>query len=161
MRTVKPARDDPQHARILDASAVSEYSSRRQDGGYSGIFLVDLGGVWVDDARIANILRQLSNSEPGSHVTLRALSKPLGLSERRLGRLFKQEFGMTFHHLVRNLRMTNAARVLRESSLIMKEIAFQTGYNATSNFSRDFKVEHGVSPREYRRSFNRQGKKAI
>jgi AraC-like DNA-binding protein len=50
------------------------------------------------------------------------------------------------------LRMNRACRLLAESSLPVKDIAAQLGYDDPFYFSRLFKSVHAVAPTEYRTS---------
>ena len=51
---------------------------------------------------------------------------------------------------IRQVRMETAARLLRESSESIDEIALQTGFTSTKYFTRIFKETFGVLPRQYR-----------
>lgn len=46
--------------------------------------------------------------------------------------------------------MTQAAKLLQQHSLTIKEIAHLCGYEDVSNFYRDFKRVHGMTPQSLR-----------
>lgn len=51
---------------------------------------------------------------------------------------------------IRSIRMSVAARLLRETPIPVQEIAFQTGFSTTKYFNRVFKDTFGASPANYR-----------
>ena len=50
------------------------------------------------------------------------------------------------------VRISEARRLLKETDLPVREIAFQTGYDDPLNFSRMFRKVCGVSPTQFRNS---------
>jgi AraC-like DNA-binding protein len=54
---------------------------------------------------------------------------------------------------LQGLRMQAACRLLVESTLPVHEIATQAGYSDEFYFSRRFRIEQGMPPREYRRAY--------
>lgn len=85
-----------------------------------------------------------------------AIASHLGLSRSRFEHLFKAETGTTFRAHLRQIRLSTALHLLLNSRLRVKEISAQCGYASTSNLSREFKREFGVTPSEYRHSTSRQ-----
>jgi AraC-like DNA-binding protein len=101
------------------------------------------------DRRVGCALRVIEVGR--ENVTLRALARQFGTSERHLGRLFKQQVGVTFHDCLRSRRMRHASELLTTSTMAVKQIAGATGYSDTSNFVRDFHIFFGHTPKEHRR----------
>lgn len=102
------------------------------------------------DPRIGIVLTIIEEQKGDIHLGLNASSTVLGVSEAHLSRLFKREVGVTFRQYLRKRRMTQAAELVSDSSLAIKRIALVSGYSDVSNFYRDFKQIHGVSPRKWR-----------
>ena len=65
-------------------------------------------------------------------------------------RVLRRERGLTFADLLRDVRLQEAQRLLRESSCSMKEIAFRVGFRHPSQFTRAFTGTCGVSPSQFR-----------
>ncbi|GAA4496500.1 GlxA family transcriptional regulator [Gluconacetobacter tumulicola] len=67
-------------------------------------------------------------------------------SERHLERMFHHAFGwgIAAHH--RTLRLAKARTMLRETDLMVTEIAAATGFESRSSFSRAYREVFGVSP---------------
>jgi AraC-like DNA-binding protein len=79
-----------------------------------------------------------------------ALARLAGLSAAHFGELFKHQTGCAPRDYLHLLRIHQACRLLRDSTLSVKEIAARTGYGDPFHFSRQFKAFQGLSPSEYR-----------
>ncbi|MFS0724066.1 response regulator transcription factor [Paenibacillus sp. 1P07SE] len=63
---------------------------------------------------------------------------------------FKAKVGRTFIQYLTDVRMAEAVRLLKETTLSLWDIAEFTGFSNASYFSAKFKKVYGVSPSEYR-----------
>lgn len=79
----------------------------------------------------------------------------MGLSYKYLNGMFKRETGMTALRYHTCLRMNEAARLLRETSLSVTEIADRLGYANVFYFSNVFKKLNGIPPGTMREIFLR------
>jgi AraC-like DNA-binding protein len=62
----------------------------------------------------------------------------------------KSLVGMSPIDFLRRLRMQRAEQLIARSSMNVSEIAYAVGYTDPKYFSRCFKKETGLTPREYR-----------
>lgn len=67
-------------------------------------------------------------------------------------RVFKCKTGTTILQYLKGLRMHEARRLLKQTTLPVGEIAHMTGYNDANYFTNVFKKEMGVSPTGFRRN---------
>ena len=81
--------------------------------------------------------------------TLKELSVLYHKNEKYMGRTFKKEMGMTFHHYCLMLRLKKAELLLSETSDKIIDIALECGFNNVSYFNRAFKAQYGMSPSEF------------
>lgn len=102
------------------------------------------------DPRIGIVVKIIEEQEGEIHLTLKASSRLLGVTEAHLLRLFKREVRMTFRRYLRKQRMAQAAELLSDPSMAIKWIALVSGYSDVSNFYRDFKQIYAMSPRKLR-----------
>ncbi|MFB9328333.1 helix-turn-helix domain-containing protein [Paenibacillus aurantiacus] len=86
----------------------------------------------------------------GEPIQLEQVANYFYLSSRHLARLFRQELGTTFTSYVQTLRLQEAARLLRESELSVKQIADATGFGTVHYFTRLFRQHTGTPPALYR-----------
>lgn len=70
----------------------------------------------------------------------------LGVSERRLGRLFSERVGHGFAAAYRDLRLARARGLMRQSSLPLAEIAYASGFSSHSHLSTAYRAAFGLSP---------------
>lgn len=104
------------------------------------------------DVRIRILLRIIDERAGVLQLSSRELGSLLGLSEARILRLFAAETGKHLCTYVREVKMTRAAELLKDSLIPIKMIAAHCGYGVVSNFYRDFKIVHGTSPKQMRQA---------
>lgn len=85
-------------------------------------------------------------------IDVNVLCSQINYSRSYLSRIFKAEVGMTIPEYLCKVRMENARFLLRDSSLSVKEVASSVGINDPFYFSKLFKKEIGLSPKEFRDS---------
>jgi AraC family transcriptional regulator, transcriptional activator of pobA len=77
----------------------------------------------------------------------------LQVSHKKLNETAKNITGKTACHLVEEKIVTEAKKILTQGKQQVKQIAWQLGYEDQYYFSRMFKKQVGISPREYRKQF--------
>ena len=84
-------------------------------------------------------------------ISVRAIARNVGLSERRFIQLFKSEVGMTPKRFSRVQRFQRARAVIhsQEDGADWTGIAFECGYFDQSHFIREFREFSGMSPAAY------------
>ena len=86
--------------------------------------------------------------------TIAALARLVNLSPSRLRHLFKNETGLTPNQFIKEVRLSEAEKLLRNTFLRVKEIMNRVGFLDESHFGHEFKKTYGVSPSKYRNSAN-------
>lgn len=66
--------------------------------------------------------------------------------------VFKQYTGYNFVNYLKNIRITEAKKLLETTELLVAEIALAVGYDSDKHFMKIFKKICGVSPTEYRKN---------
>jgi AraC-like DNA-binding protein len=82
-------------------------------------------------------------------LTLGTLAQTLGRQAAYLGRLFRDEIGVTVREYVTRARMMNGAVQVR-SGVKIEAVALDLGYQSKKNFYRQFKRRFGMTPDAYR-----------
>jgi transcriptional regulator GlxA family with amidase domain len=103
----------------------------------------------LSDWRIATALRIAEARFQDHGVNIRAIARECRTSARYLGRLFRKHVGMSFHQHLFELRMRAAGAMLKASPRPVKEVASLVGYRDISNFVKDFRRYHEITPRRY------------
>lgn len=79
-------------------------------------------------------------------------SEELGISEKYLYALLKEQTGRTFASYLEDLRIQFARQCLEETDWSNEKIAQESGFGSTNSFYRVFKKQTGVSPSVYRKN---------
>lgn len=79
------------------------------------------------------------------------LARHAGLSPSRFRERFHRELGMTPRDFLKDLRMNEGKRLLRETRRPIKEIAERCGYGDLVAFSRAFQARFATTPARYRK----------
>lgn len=98
----------------------------------------------IQDYVLANLRADLS---------VPALAKHAGMSERSFARVFREETGTTPAEFVENARIDAARRMAEDSDLPAKRLADAVGYANVDGFRRAFGRRLGLTLFEYRRRF--------
>lgn len=135
-----------------------ELVGRMRDGGASPDFLSAQAQAQSQpmNSRVVAAMRELSRdlaNPPG----LSELAERVGLSERRLGELFREATGTTAFAWLREQRFQLACHLLAQGALDIQEIASEVGYGSASNFTAMFRERLGVTPSDYRQAARQTG----
>lgn len=84
------------------------------------------------------------------NLRLGETARHVGMSESAFSRYFARVSGVGFSDTVRRLRLAQAGKLLRGTTLPVAAIAHRVGYGNLSNFNRQFRAQHGHTPREHR-----------
>ena len=123
--------------------------------------LLYLGGLKVDSKNclteyqseqieiIRKIHEQLTEHME-QRFTIETLSKQYLINPTTLKAMFKSVYGTSIAAHIKEHRMEKAAKLLRETSLSIAEIAESVGYDSQSRFTAAFKAYCGKLPKDYR-----------
>lgn len=78
------------------------------------------------------------------------LARAVGTNTRNLNDAFRKFTGVTALNYLREARMKEAGRLLRETGLDVQTIAADLGYGNAANFATAFRERFGMSPRQFR-----------
>ena len=87
-----------------------------------------------------------------SEISLDDVSKEVNVSPYYFSKLFKEEVGENFIDYLTSVRIDRAKNALRDPALSVREVGAMSGYSDPNYFSRIFKKQTGMTPREYRDS---------
>ncbi|HEY5880175.1 MAG TPA: AraC family transcriptional regulator [Nakamurella sp.] len=100
--------------------------------------------------KVDAVLRYITDNLAGE-VRLEDAARTVGMTPSALSRFFTRAAGRGFAETVRRLRVIRACTMLFETDRPIADICFDAGYQNLSNFNRQFRLETGLTPREYRR----------
>ncbi|OPC51409.1 helix-turn-helix transcriptional regulator [Elizabethkingia anophelis] len=103
----------------------------------------------VHDIEAIYRVKALIIEDLGVPPVISELSVLAGMSPTKLKRLFSQIFGNSIFSYYQNLRMKEAAALLREKKYSVSEVGYKLGFTNLGHFSRIFKQHIGMSPKKY------------
>ena len=115
---------------------------------------------YSDPANRLNKLEKATIAEKAEHfikmnfsedISIEDISRKLHVHSSHLMRTFKKENGMTISHYRNLIRIKEAKDLLTNSNLSLIEITFIVGFKNQQYFTRVFKEEEGITPKEYKR----------
>lgn len=71
------------------------------------------------------------------------------ISYGHLSKCFRQMEGTSFNHYLLDFRIEEAKRLMRENLYPISEISYKVGIDDPNYFSKCFKKNSGLSPKEY------------
>lgn len=83
-------------------------------------------------------------------ITLEELADKFYINKFYLTRVFKEQFGMSIHNYLLQIRITHAKQLLRFTQKSVESIGLECGMGELYYFSRTFKKVEGISPSKYR-----------
>lgn len=98
---------------------------------------------------IRDIIRfiHLNYCEP---LSLKMLSQQFHMSVPYISRMFKEQTGQNFSDYIQTLRIKRACSLLVSTSMLIRDVSIDVGFEQFRTFSRVFRDVLGVTPREYR-----------
>ena len=88
------------------------------------------------------------------NLSLAQLEEDLHISKHYISHLFGDKLNIGFNDYINSLRITYAARLLRETNDPIIDVSENSGFNSLRTFNRAFKKHMGISPRDYRNNKN-------
>jgi AraC-like DNA-binding protein len=103
-------------------------------------------------ADVINIAKSISYMERNftTPISIEQLSAESNFSVRQFSRIFRDTYKMTPGQYILTLRIQHACSLLKNSALSISDIAFQSGFNDSNYFSRQFHKMFHITPREFR-----------
>lgn len=104
----------------------------------------------VNKELIQKIKQELDTSHD-RFFSVDAIARKFGISERHLVRLFKEYNEITPNEYIKNIRISNAKILLKDTNKGIIDIAYDVGFKSISIFYKCFKNQVGTTPKQYRK----------
>lgn len=108
-------------------------------------------------ARIVASVTEYVEQYYAQKITLDDVARNVFISPSYLSKLIKTQTGRSFRHLVNMTRIAEAVRLLENTEKPLSEIAFLTGFEDHSYFTKVFKRHTGMNPSDYRHTHGTGG----
>lgn len=102
-----------------------------------------------DEQLMERLMEVVNRNLPDSKFTVENLAEEVGISRVQLHRKLKEMAGISTSEFIRNMRLKQAAKLLKEKGVNVSQIAYAVGFSNPDLFSVAFKKLYGCSPRDY------------
>ena len=102
-----------------------------------------------DEALMERIMKVVNEHLSDSNFNVETMTKEVGISRAQLHRKMKEMTGLSVSEFVRNIRLEQAVRLLKEQKINVTQVAYTVGFSNLAHFSTVFRKQFGVSPSEY------------
>lgn len=107
-----------------------------------------------DELLMERIMKAVNKNLSNSDFNVDMLTQEVGISRAQLHRKMKEMTGISTSEFIRNIRLEQAARLLKEQKINVTQVAYTVGFSNLAHFSTIFRKHFGVSPSEYAESQN-------
>ncbi|MEM7371645.1 MAG: tetratricopeptide repeat protein [Bacteroidota bacterium] len=109
----------------------------------------EVSAVPMDQQFLQLVTSTIEARMTDEQFSVEGLSEIVGMSVTHLNRKLNALIGQTAGRLIRSMRMQRAADLLTKQAFTILEIAYELGFSDPNSFTRAFKKQFGVSPRQY------------
>lgn len=103
-----------------------------------------------DTSLAATIEKYIQEHYQDPSLCLNKISDEFQISESYFSHMFKEKTGVNFSVYLENIRMKEAARLVRETDANLSSLYLEVGYNNGNTFRRAFKKTYGITPSSMR-----------
>jgi transcriptional regulator GlxA family with amidase domain len=126
----------------------------RRDGGQSQ-YSPYLAAGPKEETIVAKVLRHVTD-HIGEQLSIEQLADAVSVSRRTFSRIFAKSTNMTPSAFVEQVRVDHSRKLLEETDLPLKTVAFRCGFHNSNQMRFIYARRLDTTPREYRERFRRQ-----
>ena len=109
----------------------------------------DIAASSMDEQLLQRLLAVFEEHMEEPEFSIEQLAREIGMSRIHLNRKIQAITNLTTSDFIRTLRLQRAARLLKNASGTVAEIAYKVGFNNLSYFSRTFRKQFGKLPSDF------------
>lgn len=102
-----------------------------------------------DEELMERIMKVVNENLSDSDFNVEKMCDEVGVSRTQLHRKLKEMTGVPTSEFLRNIRLNEAARLIKEGKINITQVSYMVGFANNSHFSTAFKKYFGMSPTEY------------
>ncbi|MDF2872780.1 MAG: transcriptional regulator, AraC family [Anaerocolumna sp.] len=108
--------------------------------------------TWNDEMKLWRVGQRIAE-DPLNPPAISEMCKLAEMCESKLRVEFKSIYGMTIYNYIREAVMKRAMQMLADDGLSIKSISVLCGYENHAKFTAVFKKIHGITPSDFRKTF--------
>lgn len=143
---------------LSDVNSLPELNREIIMRGYLNAFFGELLNMLpqhiyrTDDSLSMKAIIQYCSQNFTRDLSLSVLEEELHLSKYYISHLFSSKLGIRFNDYINSLRISDACRYLRTTSMSVTDIAVTSGFGTLRTFNRAFRKKMNISPSTYRKN---------
>lgn len=102
-----------------------------------------------DEILMERVMTIINDNISNPELNVEMLVSKIGLSRVQLHRKLKELTGISTGDFIRNIRLKQAAALLKDKKMNISQVAYSVGFTNQTHFSTLFKKFYGVSPTDY------------
>ena len=147
---LKPFNMDILHRNIINLLTVRRTLRNKFTGNESQNHQVEQIEMQTpDNSLMQRIMEVINENINDSDLSVDMIAQKVGISRVHLHRKMKELTNQTPHSFIRNIRLQQAAKLLKDGKQSITEVMYACGFSNAASFSTMFKNLFGCSPREY------------
>lgn len=123
-------------------------------GGHSIVYFSQLSDI---EKRVNQAMEYIRENYPNPDLSLEEVARFVNLSSSYLGNSIKKYKQTSYVNLLNQIRIENAKKLLLRTDTKTYEVAFLVGFNSSQYFSSSFMKSTGMTPKDYREKYLKQG----
>lgn len=104
-----------------------------------------------DDKLMCSVVEAIENNMDNSDFTVEDLGHAVGMSRSSFFNKVKGLTGLSPVEFIRDIRLKRAAQLLTTGELLIKEVAYMSGFTDSRYFGECFKNKYGMTPAEFKK----------
>jgi signal transduction histidine kinase/ligand-binding sensor domain-containing protein/DNA-binding response OmpR family regulator len=104
-----------------------------------------------DEKLMGSVVEAIENNMDNSEFTVEDLGQAVGMSRSSFFNKVKGLTGLSPVEFIRDIRLKRAAQLLTTGELLIKEVAYMTGFTDSRYFGECFKNKYGMTPAEFKK----------
>lgn len=147
---LKPFNMDILHRNIINLLTVRRTLRNKFTGNESQNYQVEQIEMQTpDNSLMQRVMEVINENINDSDLSVDMIAQKVGISRVHLHRKMKELTNQTPHSFIRNIRLQQAAKLLKDGKQSITEVMYACGFSNSASFSTMFKNLYGCSPREY------------
>lgn len=115
----------------------------------------EVGKENEDDRFLKKVMNTIEANISNSDFSVELLSEEMGMSSTHLYRKLKSLTHLSANEIVKKYRIKKASLLLKNKEGNISEIMYEVGFSNLSYFSKCFKMEFGLTPKEYQQRMSK------
>ena len=147
---LKPFNMDILHRNIINLLTVRRTLRNKFTGNESQNHQIEQIEMQTpDNSLMQRVMEVINENINDSDLSVDMIAQKVGISRVHLHRKMKELTNQTPHSFIRNIRLQQAAKLLKDGKQSITEVMYACGFSNSASFSTMFKNLYGCSPREY------------